>query len=202
MLPWEVVERIIGHCGDYLKTLRSFSLTCRDLRPRALCLLVSHVRFVERDQIFDFCDFLQASPHLKSLVLSIAVDPDHFAPYPLLSILPNLSTLTFVPTPVDRQTRPQLAMPMNRSSLACYRHLGTHIQALHFSNLIFTTYLEFARILSAFTNVVHLVCSKVFVKSEGNRSPLEVFQRRLSRRVKLLTVSLLPCYRCEEDLGG
>lgn len=191
MLPWEVIERIIGHCGDHPKTLRSFSLTCRDLRPRALCLLVSDVHFVDRDQIFNFCDFLEASPHLKPFVRSIAVDPDDFAPFPVLHILPNLSSLTFVPL-VDRQTGPQPAMPLNRSSLTCCRHFGTYIQTLCLTDLIFATHLEFARILSAFTNVAHLVCSKVLIESEGDRTPLEMFKRRISQRLKLITVSVPP----------
>ena len=96
LLPWEVIERVIGHSGDHPETLHSFSLTCRQLRPRALCFMVADAKFKTRDQIFDFCDFLQAKPHLKPLVRSIAVDPVHFAPFPLLHILPNLSAISFI----------------------------------------------------------------------------------------------------------
>ena len=72
-LTWEVLERIIGHSGDHPQTLLSFSLTCRGLSPRALCFLVAdvHSQSPRSVDIFDFCDFLQAKPHLTHLVHSI-----------------------------------------------------------------------------------------------------------------------------------
>lgn len=97
LLPWEVIERVISHShsGDDLEveTLSSFSLTCHQLRPHALCCMVADVGFKNRDQIFSFCDFLHAKPHLNPLVRSIVVNPVDFAPFPLLHILPNLSKI-------------------------------------------------------------------------------------------------------------
>ena len=75
LLPWEVIERVISHAHSdddpELETLFSFSLTCHQLRPRALCFMVADVGFKNRDQIFSFCNFLQAKPHLTHLVHSI-----------------------------------------------------------------------------------------------------------------------------------
>ena len=201
LLPWEVTKRIIVHSescdsdgpGRDLKATCNFSLTCRELCAHGVdvSLLVADVAFSNRGKSVEFCAFLRAKSRLKPFVRSIAVDPDDFAPFPVLHILPNLSSLTFVPL-VDRQTGPQPAMPLNRSSLTCCRHFGTYIQTLCLTDLIFATHLEFARILSAFTNVAHLVCSKVLIESEGDRTPLEMFKRRISQRLKLITVSVPP----------
>ncbi|PIL35812.1 hypothetical protein GSI_01472 [Ganoderma sinense ZZ0214-1] len=84
-LPFEVIERVIGHAGDHLETLCSFSLTCHQLRPRALCLMVGRAILCQGgNRTFAFVDMLEAKPHLKPLVRSIVVDPTEFAPFPLL----------------------------------------------------------------------------------------------------------------------
>ncbi|KAM5540189.1 hypothetical protein V8D89_006008 [Ganoderma adspersum] len=196
-LPWEVLERIIGHCGDPPKTLHNFSLTCRDLRPRALCLLVADVVFKGRRPIFDFCDFLQANPHLRPFVRSIVVNPDDFSPFPLISILPNLSKVKF--------TRIQPAPPqirsltvLNQSSLTCCERFGIHIQTLHLSKISFPTYPDFARVLLTFTNLIDLVCSSVAIRAEGNRAPLDVLKRRLSERLHLRTIDI-DYFGCSEE---
>ena len=189
LLPWELIERVIGHSGGHRETLRRFSLTCHNLRPRALCLLVADVHFKSRDQIFDFCDFLQANPHLKTLVCSITVKPGDFAPFPLLSVLPNLSKLKFYPPPNTRQRDRKAATVLNRSTVACCRSLGTNIQTLHLSQLSFPTCLDFARLLLMFANLTHLCCSGVFLRAEKNQTHVDVVKRRISDRLHLSTVS-------------
>ena len=190
LLPWEVIERVIGHSGDDFKTLLNFSLTCRDLRPRALCLLVADVRFKRRDQIFDFCDFLRANPHLKPLVCSIAIRPCDFAPFPLLSILPNLSKLKFYLPLNTREQDRKAVTALNRSTVACCKPLGTNIQTLHLSQLYFPTFSDFARLLLTFANLTHLCCSGVAIGAKGNEAHVDVIKRRLSDRLRLSTVSL------------
>ena len=190
LLPWEVIERVIGHSGDDFQTLLNFSLTCRDLRPRTLCLLVAEVYFKDRDQIFDFCDFLQVNPHLKTLVCSIAVKPGDFAPFPLLSILPNLSKLKFYPPPNTRQQDRKAVMVLNRSTVSCCKSLGTNIQALHLSQLSFPTLLEFARLLLTFTDLKDLCCSRVLIRAKGNQAHVNVIKQRMSNRLHLSTVSV------------
>ena len=189
LLPWEVIERVIGLSGDDFKTLHNFSLTCRDLRPRALCLLVADVHFEDRDQIFDFCDFLQANPHLKSFVCSITVKPGDFSPVPLLRILPNLSKLTFYPPPNIRQQDRKAVTVLNRSTVACCRTLGTNIQALHLYMTYFRTFLDFARLLLMFPNLTDFFCSGIVMEAQGNQTHVDVVKRRMSDRLHLSTVS-------------
>ena len=193
LFPWEVIERIIGHSGDHRKTLHNFSLTCRDLRPRALCLLVADVAFRNSCSMFDFCDFVKAKPHLKPLVRSVAVNANDFAPFPLLNVLPNLSNLKLADYRKD--VSPTF---VNRKSLTCCELFGTHIQTLHLSFLRFPTSLAFAHLLLAFSNINHLVCKGIDIRAEGSPAPLELIKRRLTERLHLLTVSPHACCRCED----
>ena len=190
-LPWELIERIIGHSCDDPNAIRNFSLTCRELNPRSICLLVAEPRLYSRDKIFDFSDFLQAKPHLQPLVRSITVGPDDFAPFPLLRILPNLSKIEFADayaTPPD--------MVLNRSTLTICQLLGTRIQSLSFCNINFTTSIRFLQVLSAFPSLVHLSCLDVFFEGEGGRAATDVAKRRLSRRLRLRTVSHPAYFSC------
>ncbi|KAM5543192.1 hypothetical protein V8D89_003066 [Ganoderma adspersum] len=189
LLPWELIERIIGHSCDNPHTICNFSLTCRELNPRSLCLLVAEPRLYRREKLFQFCAFLAAKPHFKPLVRSIAVDPDDFAPFPLLRILPNLSKIEFTDT---YATPPD--MVLNRSIITSCQLLGTHIQSLSFCNIDFTTSIRFLQVLSAFTSLVHLACFDVFFKGEGDQAPIDVAKRRLSKRQRLRTVSHQACF--------
>ena len=199
LLPWEIIERIIGHSCDP-ETIYNFSLTCSDLRPRSLCLLVSDASLHSRDQVFDFCEFLKAKPHLKPLVRSILVDPGNFAPVPLFHMLPNLSEVHFVGIDCmdgDYGSRhPSFSrMVLNESTLKSCRFPTTHIQTLSLSDVSFATSLQFLRVLSAFATIVHLVCSNAFIHVKGDLGPLDVAKRRLAPRLRLLTVRL-PAFLC------
>ena len=81
-LPWEVIERTISHCSDSVAAPYSFTLTCRDLNPRSIILLLARVKFKNREQIFSLCDFLRAKPHLQPAVRSITVPPTSSLPIP------------------------------------------------------------------------------------------------------------------------
>ena len=195
LLPWEVIERMIGHSGDHPELLHSFSLTCHNLRPRALCLLVANFSFKSRVKIFDFCDFLRAKPHLKPLVSSVTADPRDFAPVPLFDVVPNLSEITLAASN-SKEDPPRIIL--NRFSLTCFQRLGTHIHTLRLFHLSFPTYLEFARVFSAFTNIIHLACMDVIIEAEGGRGPLEVVKRRLSEKLRLTTLIVsLPGCQCQ-----
>ena len=189
LLPCEVIERIIGHSGDHPQTLHNFSLTCRNLRPRALCLMVADVRFKNRAKIFNFCDFLQAKPHLKPLVRSIAIHPNDFPPIPVLNILPNLFELQFGTLIQRVPGQKTLFTILNQSTLTGCKYLGTNIRVLRLSDLSFLTCLDFARILLAFPNLTDLACSDIIIEEEGDRAPLDVLKRRLSEQLRLRTVS-------------
>ena len=187
LLPWEVIERVIGHSSDHSSTLYNLSLTCRQLRPRALCLMVAHVALKSRERIFDFCAVLQAKPHLKPLVRSTVVDPTDFAPVPFLRILPNLSEIRFT-------SSKETIVATHSSNLTCIRLFAAHVKTLHLSNVFFATYLPLARILLAFTNLAHLTCVDIKVTTSSKQlTHLDVLKRRLSQRLRLksLTVGVL-----------
>ena len=180
-LPWEVIERVIGHsAAGHPETVRGFSLTCRNLRPRSLCFMVDDADLQTRTQIFDFCDFLRAKPHLKPLVRSITLRLDDFAPSPLLRILPSLRRVVF-----DSGTRytPLPSGAFNRPTLTCCEQFGVHVRTLYLSGFSFPTYLDFARVLLAFRNITHLICVDVIIEAEGDRAHLGPMKRRLSKRL-------------------
>ncbi|KAI1795679.1 hypothetical protein LXA43DRAFT_732566 [Ganoderma leucocontextum] len=192
LLPWEVIKRIMSQCGDHPATLYNFSLTCHQLRFRSLCFMVADPEFQSRGQIFDFCDFLRAKSHLKPFVRSIACFPDHFAPFPLLRILPNLPALVF-PPPKSTIVCGYVPTVLNRSTLICCRQLSTHIQILRLNQLSFPTSSEFARVLLAFTRVIRL-CTDVVIRAQGSQAHRDVIKQRLSERLRLraLTIGFNP----------
>ena len=183
LLPWEVIERIIGYSSNDLNTLRSFSLTCRQLRPRSFGLMVSRVRLRSRQDVFKFCDHLQAKPSLGALVRAIVVDPVDFPPFPLLRILPNLSQITFI-SRVDRYAPVPRGIP--RSSLTSYLCSGSRISTLHLSQTYRWTSQEFCRLLLAFKDVRELTCGEVqVVSTKSNALHTELLKQRLSQRLHL-----------------
>ena len=199
-LPWEVLERIIGHCSGDPQTLRHCSLTCRQLRPRSLCLLVSEIDLTKksRDDVFALCHFLLAYPHLLLLVDTIATCPDVFAPFPLLHVLPNLSQLVFTRGSHNgRDQRLELnSLPL--SILTCYQRFGANVATLHLSYLSFPTYQELGRLLLAFPAIKELHCDFVTIRRTNNTgAQLDHVKRRLSRlqELKALVVNVAE-YSC------
>lgn len=188
LLPWELIERIIGH-SSHPETISNFSLTCHQLRPRSLSLLVINVTLRSRSKAFLFCDFLEAKPHLKPFVRSLIIRPNDFAPIPLLCILPNLSEIKFAIPPRPFSRAFSLCTFFSQSTLTGCQFFGAHIQSLSLSDLDFKTYIQFLRVLSAFTSITHLVCSNVYIKQEGTQTTLDVAKRRLAQNLHLRTVS-------------
>ena len=209
-LPWEVIERVVGHSTGHAESLRNFSLACRDLRRRALYLMVTDATFWTRDKVFDFCDFLRVQPHMKAFVRSIAVTPNHFAPVPLLRILPNLSELTLarsLPKSSSESSKMRKDFSLkNRRLLWAVLHpahpvmkcclcLGTNIQILHLSDLTFPTYVYFCHTLIAFTNLTHVTCTDVIILVEGrNWAHLSLVKARLSKQLQLKSLTVSPAF--------
>lgn len=189
-LPWEVIESVIHHSRYRPRTLRSISLTCRQLRPRSLCLMVASVSLTSREKAFAFIDFLLGNPHLKPLVYSVVISPTNFGPS-LLYILPNLSEIEcFSPKPISQHAKPQPFHDLHHSSLACFRRLGTNIQTLRLYHVRFPTSLAFARGLLALANVTHLVCADVVIEKRGNQASLDRMKQHLCREMQLKTLSV------------
>ena len=199
-LPWEVIERVIDQSSGHSATLRSFSLTCRQLRPRSRCMLFSRVEFKNKDQVFAFVDFLQGNPHIKPFVHSVVVEPTDFPPFPLLHLLSNLSEIRFA-RPKQYLSQGDTVSALHQSMLTCLQRFA-HMDTLHISKIRFATYLPFARLLAAFPNISHLTCEEVAIQAVGGRAPLEVIRRRLftQMRLKSLTVSV-PASLCVEYLS-
>ncbi|TBU36415.1 hypothetical protein BD309DRAFT_822618, partial [Dichomitus squalens] len=112
----ELIERIIRYCGDDQRTLWSFSITCHQLRPRSLCLMVADVTFRKRGDILAFRDLLRTHPHLCLLVQSLTTQLDTAAPLHFLHVLPNLSNITMCADGAEAK-RCSISQPV----LACYR---------------------------------------------------------------------------------
>ena len=59
ILPWEVIERIIDYASNDFDLLRTFSLTCRQLRHRSFTLIVAqYIFFDSKERVSDFSDFI------------------------------------------------------------------------------------------------------------------------------------------------
>ncbi|TBU26468.1 hypothetical protein BD311DRAFT_762451 [Dichomitus squalens] len=186
-LAWELIERIISHSGDDRRTRYSFSLTCRQLRPRSLCILVADVDITERARVVAFRDFLEAYPYFCPFVRSIGADPTTFMPFPLLHILPNL-TNTQWSTP---SKQPQVKLSLPQPLLTCYRRFGTNITSLSLSQLFFKTFQEFCRVLLAFTALKDLSCRSLEIgRTATNGTALQ--QRLKSQRLELRTIDIGP----------
>ena len=185
LLPWEVIEKVIDHSRDNPNSLRSFSLTCRELLPRSRCLMLAGgVHLKSRDHAFALVDFLQANPHLKSFISSIIVQPADLPPFPLLHILSDLSEITFT----ARWPNTGTAVPsgsLHPSTLTCFRRFGSRIQTLCLSHITFSTSLAFVQLLLAFSSITRLVCQHVDIQTGGNQAPLAVVIQHLSHKLRL-----------------
>ena len=191
VFPWEVIESIIDLSYEDAKTLRSFSLTCRQLRPRSFRRMIAYIHLKSQDAVFDFCDHVKAHPSLRPIVNTLTIDLADFAPFPLLHILPNLSQITLVAahSPQDDP----YAYTLHPSSLTCYQRFGTRIRSLRLSGTHCWTPEEFSRLLLAFQHIEDLVCGDVrLVTVAGNAPRTQVAKQNLARRMRLrsMTVSV------------
>ena len=189
-LPWEVIERVIQHCHDSHQTLYTFSITCHQLRPLSLSLLVADVELKNREQIFGLCDLLRAKPHLQPLVRSMCIYPTDLVPFPLLNMLQKLAEIVFTDHRLrdseKESHRPTVAL--NQSTLTCCGRYSAHIQTIQFFRVTFATDLQFAQLLSAFSRIKVLTLEDVAIKTNANASLIATTRQRLSRRLQLSTL--------------
>ena len=75
-LPIDVQETVIDESADDVDTLRQCALTCRDWLPRSRFHLLSAICISTQEDIYSFCDYLDAHPERRSLVRSITMAPD------------------------------------------------------------------------------------------------------------------------------
>lgn len=198
-VPWEIIERIIGHSRHRPDSLRSFSLTCRELHPRSRCLmLATGVKLNSRDHAFALVDFLEDNPNLTPFISSIIVRPTDLPPFPLLRILSNLSEIVFIMK--SKESAPALMASaivskpifLHPSYLAAFQKLGTHIQTLCLIDIVFPTSLAFAQLIVALPTITRLICQHVTIQKEGTQATLAVTKHHLSKKLRLrsLVVSI------------
>ena len=193
-LPIEVIENVIWHASDDPRTLRSLSLTCRQLRPRSFLLMVTRIDLKSRDHVFSFCEHLRANPHLQLLVREITIDLLDFAPYPLLSILPNLSRMTVV----SRDGRiNQSPHTLHQRSLTCCKLFGGSIETLYLScDTGPWTLQKISELLMAFKNIRTLICAGIHFASEEDTAHIQAIKQRMSERLHLRSVTVSYPFAC------
>ena len=206
-LPWEVIERVIEHCYDNRRALYNFSVTCHQLRPLSLSLLVADIEFKHKEQIFGLCDLLRTKPHLQPLVRTMSVYPTDLVPCPLLGMLKNLNEIVFTDHRfADSDQGVELHRPpiiLHKSTLTYCGGLGTHIQTIQFFRVTFATDLELARMLSAFSRIKVLTFEDVAIKKNASAPLVATTRQRLSRRLHLGTLHVRfarPCPCVSADL--
>ena len=188
VLPWEVIEIVIDHASDDLDLLRSFVLTCRQLRPCSFSLIMAQYVFLNsRDRASAFCDFLQSKATLRQRIHSISISPADFRPFPLINMLPRLSTL-FVSCGYKKYGRryDRPIVELHPTIINCYHSFGRRIHTLSLDHLSFRTPCDFFRLVLAFPRITQLTCNDILIASPGLRaSAMEVVRRKLSKQLPL-----------------
>ena len=186
-LPWEVIERVIEHAHDDFEVLDSFSLTCRQLRPRSFALIIARYVYLDsRDRILAFSDFIQKEHKLQPLVQSISISPADFRPFPLVHMLPHLSTLLFT-SPGYRNGDDRWKLPpikLHTTMLRSYYLFGRRIHTLSLDHLSFQTSSDLFRLLLAFPMTTQLSCNNIFIKFTEKQTPT-VVRNKLSKQLRL-----------------
>ena len=191
LLPWEVIERVIEHASDDINLLRSFSLTCRQLRPCSSSFVAQYFLLDSRDRVSDFCDFLLDNTELRTFIQSLNISPAEFRPFPLITMLPYLSTLVFTSRGHKEykciEDRP--AIELHHTTINCYHSFGKRIRTLSFNHLSFRTSGDFFRLLLAFPMRTQLTCNDVAITSlKKEASAINIVRSKLSKQLRLQTL--------------
>ncbi|TBU33615.1 WD40-repeat-containing domain protein [Dichomitus squalens] len=207
VLPWELIEGVVDQACHDLDLLRSFSLTCRQLHPHSLLVMINHMPLNSRDKAFAFYNFLrtETGSQLRKQIRSLTISPIDVPHFPPVLMLPNLSTLSFISRgPQDRPT-----VFLHTSHLRCYYRYGQNIRTLELGNLSLSTCTDLCRLILAFPNMTKIDCRDISVKSRAKAGPgMDLMKHKLSRQLRLATVNihsgvdedvtsmLLDCARC------
>ena len=194
ILPWEVMERIIDHASNDIDLLRTFSLTCRQLRHRSFTLIVAQYIFLDsKERVSDFSDFIRERNELQPLIQSLIISPADFRSFPLVNILPRLSGLGFITPGCEGYhgswERPSIEL--HSTILTCYHSFGKRIRALSFDHLSFQTPSDLFRLVLAFPKATQISCHDIVIKSPGrNSSAVEVLKGKLLKQLQLKTLKV------------
>ncbi|TBU36790.1 hypothetical protein BD309DRAFT_877703 [Dichomitus squalens] len=196
VLPWEVIEGVVDQACHDLDLLRSFSLTCRQLHPHSLLVMINHAPLISRDKAFAFYDFLRTetgSRLRERRVQSLTISPVNVPHFPPLQMLPNLSTLSFVAHEHKEHHEGQQRPPvcLHTSHLWCYHRYGQNIRTLELGNLSLSTCTDLCRLILAFPNMTTLDCRAISVQSQANAGPdMDQMRNKLFRQLRLATVDV------------
>ena len=167
IFPTEIIENVIDHFFDDVKTLRSFSLTCRDLLHRSRYHIFGEIRLLGQGQLNSFFDLLDDTPNIRSLVRSVTISLTGGA-QPLLGIiptgllaLPNLKQWNFVDGSANGQSR---WVAFHASTLLNCRYFGAGVRILSVDNVSFTNCLALFQLLQSFPGLRRLSCSRIAVR--------------------------------------
>ena len=196
MLPWEVIERIVEHASDNLYLLRSFSLTCRQLRHCSFSLIIAqHVFLCSKDRMLSFHRFVLTNTRFQPLVHSIAISPADVPPFPLIKTFPRLSTLVLIShghkPKMYHEWREKPALVLHSMILGWYRSFGTRIHTLSLHHLSFPNSCELFRLLLAFPSVKRVICDGIRMNQPARHVPAtKIVEAKLSNQLRLETLEV------------
>ena len=166
-LPIDVQEIVIDESADDAHTLRQCALTCRDWLPRSRFHLFSAIRISTQEEIYSFCDLLDAHPERRPLVRSITMAPGVSEkrqaclvgtfPISLLSRLPKLQGWGLRSRLPDEN---RLNVSYHPTTLQLLR-TSSPIVDLRLTALNFVSRYEFLRFVTSFTQLKHLQCDAI-----------------------------------------
>ena len=194
ILPWEVMERIIDHASNDIDLLRTFSLTCRQLRHRSFTLIVAQYIFLDsKERVSDFSDFIRERNQLQPLIQSLIISPADFRPFPLVNVLPRLSGLVFITRTCKGfdGSWERSSVELHSTVLTCYHSFGKRIRALSFNHLTFETPCDLFRLVLAFPKATQIACHDIVITSPGrNPAVMEVLKGKLSKQLQLRSLKV------------
>ncbi|TBU40582.1 hypothetical protein BD309DRAFT_1046132 [Dichomitus squalens] len=195
VLPWEVIEAVVGQACHDIDLLRSFSLTCRQLHPHSLRVMINHTPLNSRDKAFAFYDFLrtETGSRLRKHVRCLTISPVDVPHLPPLQMLPNLATLSFISHELGEyrlgEHRPTVRL--HTSHLWYYHRYGQNIRTLELGHLSLSTCTDLCRLILAFPNTTNIECRDISVKSRAKAGPdIDQMRNKLSRQLRLVTVNV------------
>ena len=195
IFPTEIIENVIDHLFDDVYTLRSFSLTCRDLLHRSRYHIFGEIRLLGQGQLNSFLDLLDATPDIRSLVRSVTISLSGGA-QPLLEViptslltLPNLKQWNFVDGSANGQSR---WVAFHASTLVNCRYSGAHVRTLSVDNVSFTNLLACFQLLQSFPGLRRLNCSRVTLRPRNSDQTAHQANNDFPRTLRLteLVVSI------------
>ena len=181
-LPTEVIEEVIDQASDDPRLLQQLALLCKLLLTRARLHLFTGIAIGSVEQMLSSREFLDSHPWVTPLVrrvtLHSSISYDYSKPnIPVLDMVPSHLLTRFPNLRAWRMStnifedKPPLAF--HRFALSCYRIYGGHVQELELEGIPIQDVSHFVQLVTAFTALQRLTCSKTRVVKERQTSLLD-----------------------------